>query len=174
MIENKTGHWYQVKSRFNHWFVHAKLGIGQENSGKLVSKVKQEAKKLAEAENIPFLIVDGPPGVGCPVISAFSGTSHVLIVTEATQSGLHDLKRLIELIDFFQAVASCVINKYDLNKKITREIEKFCHKHEIKVINRIPYIGIFSAALRENRTLMEAGDYMLVDKINEIWNYLKT
>jgi MinD superfamily P-loop ATPase len=174
MIENKTGNWYQSKSRLNHWFVHARLGIAQENSGKLVSKVKHEAKRLAETENIPYVIVDGPPGVGCPVISAFSGTSHILIVTEATRSGLHDLKRLVELIDFFKAAASCVINKYDLNETITREIEAFCQAHGINVINRIPYDGIFTAALKNNQTLMETGDPMIVDKINEIWNHLKT
>jgi MinD superfamily P-loop ATPase len=103
MKDEMAGEWFVSKSRFGHWFVHARLGIGQENSGKLVSKVKDEARKLAGRENIPYVIVDGPPGVGCPVIAAFSGVDRVLIVTEATLSGMHDMERLVELARQFNA-----------------------------------------------------------------------
>ena len=98
----KTGDWYISKSKYNNWFVFAKLGIAQENSGKLVSKVKSEARELADKENKQFIIIDGPPGIGCPAISSLSGASEVLIVTEATNSGCNDLFRLIDLDKSFQ------------------------------------------------------------------------
>ncbi len=173
MCDNMAGHWFYSMSRFENYFIHAKLGIGQDNSGKLVSKVKEEAKKLAAQKNIPFVIVDGPPGVGCPVISSFSGISHVLIVTEASKSGFHDLKRLVELIEFFKAKASCVINKYDLNPDVADEIESYCMEHHIKVITKISFNAVFRETLREGKTLLEADDQSIKDKIKLIWNELK-
>ena len=173
MNENKAGDWFKSKSRFGNWFVHAKLGIGQENSGKLVSKVKEEAKKIAENENISYVIVDGPPGVGCPVISSFSGASSILIVTEATQSGLHDLKRLVELVEYFKAKATCIINKFDLNLEVSNEIEEFCGKHNIRVINKIPYHSVFFDALQDSKTVIETNEQSIKIKIEEIWNHLK-
>jgi len=173
MNDNRAGDWFLSKSRFGNWFVHARLGIGQENSGKLVSKVKTESRKLAEAENIPYILVDGPPGIGCPVISSFSGISHVLIVTEATQAGLHDLKRLVELVHFFKARASCVINKSDLNEETAEEIEKFCSEQDIELISRIPFLSSFYETLQQGKTLIEGDDLLITEKLTEIWEYLK-
>ena len=168
-----AGEWFVSRNRFGHWFVHARLGIGQENSGKLVSKVKAEARSLAEREQIPYLIVDGPPGIGCPVISSFSGVDHVLVVTEATQSGLHDLRRLVDLIDFFKARASCVINKADLNDGARDDIERFCEARGVEVISTIPYSETFLDALQDGRTIMETDDVLIKKKINDIWNHLE-
>ena len=173
MRDNMAGYWYHSISRLGNYFVHAKLGIGQDNSGKLVSKVKEEAKKLAVEKKIPYVIVDGPPGVGCPVISSFSGISHVLIVTEATQSGLHDLKRLVELVEFFKASASCVINKYDLNEDVADEIEDYCKEHSIKLITKIEFHAVFRETLQQGKTLMESENEQIKDKIKLIWNELK-
>ena len=173
MRDNMAGHWFHSKNRFGNYFVHAKLGIGQDNSGKLVSKVKEEAKKLAIEKKIPYVLVDGPPGVGCPVISSFSGISHVLIVTEATQSGLHDLKRLVELIEFFKAGASCVINKYDLNRETAADIETFCRNHNINIITKIEFDPVFRETLQAGKTLMESDNEAIKDKIKLIWNTLK-
>lgn len=173
MEENHAGDWFISKSRFDNWFVYAKLGIGQENSGKLVSKVKDETRKLAHAKNIPFILVDGPPGIGCPVISSFSGIRHVLIITEATKAGLHDLKRLAELVAFFKAKASCVINKADLNEEMSNEIEQYCKEQKIKVINHIPFHESFYETLQQGKTLMEGGDEFIKKKIIEIWDHLK-
>ncbi len=173
MADNLSGDWFISKSRFGNWFVRAKLRIGQENSGKLVATVREEAKKLAKRENIPYVIVDGPPGIGCPAIAACSGISHVLIVTEATQSGLHDLERLVGLINFFKVSASCVINKHDLNAEVSHDIESFCETRHIEVINKIPFDPLFSVALQEGKTLVETGNGWVTGKIEEIWNQLQ-
>ena len=174
MQDVMAGEWFVSRNRFGHWFVHARLGIGQENSGKLVSKVKSEARSLAEREQIPHLIVDGPPGIGCPVISSFSGADHILIVTEATQSGLHDLRRLVDLIDFFKTRASCVINKADLNDEARDGIERFCETRGVEVISAIPYSETFLDALQDGKTIMETDDVPLKKQISDIWNHLKT
>ncbi|WP_456442515.1 ATP-binding protein [Caldithrix abyssi] len=172
MEESLAGKWYQSTTRFNNPFVHARLGIGQENSGKLVAKVKQEAKKIAENENIPFIFVDGPPGVGCPVISSLSNVDHVLLVTEATQSGLHDLQRLVELIEYFKLNASCVVNKSDLNEQMAAEISDYCQKHHITVINHIPYDPVFLETLNLKKTLIEGNEPTIKAKISEIYEFL--
>lgn len=172
MEEDLAGKWYRAQSRFGNPFVYAHLGIGQENTGKLVSKVKEEAKKIADAENVPFIFVDGAPGVGCPVISSLSNVNHVLIVTEATQSGLHDLQRLVELIEYFKISASCVINKNDLNEESDREIARFCQEHDIPVITRIPFHPAFYETLEQGKTLIESEYSEIKDKIEEIYTYL--
>lgn len=173
MTENHAGDWFVSKSRFGHWFVHAHLGIGQENSGKLVSQVKSEASQLAGRERIPFVILDGPPGIGCPAIASVSGAAHVLMVTEATQSGLHDLERLVDLVEHFKTSASCVVNKFDVNPEVGEEIVEFCRKRGVEVITTIPYDPIFNEALRDGKTLVETEDADITRKIEDIWNYLK-
>jgi len=172
MEENLAGKWFHSKSRFNNEFIYAHLGIGQENSGKLVAKVKQEAKKIASNKNIPFIFVDGPPGVGCPVISSLSNVDHVLLVTEATASGLHDLKRLVELIEYFKLKASCVINKSDLNEQMAGTIADFCREHQIPLINQIPYHPVFVETLNQKKTLMESKDETIKERISEIFDFL--
>ncbi len=172
MEENLAGKWYQGRSRFNNRFVFAHLGIGQENSGKLVAKVKQEAKNIAEKNNIPFVFVDGPPGVGCPVISSLSNTNHVLLVTEATQSGFHDLQRLVELLEYFKLKASCVINKSNLNENIRRKMIDFCKTHGIPVVTEIPYDPVFTEVLNQKKTLVESNHPEIKEKLEVIYQYL--
>ncbi len=173
MIDNRAGDWFVSKSRFGNWFVHARLGVGQDNSGKLVSQVKQEARRIAASERIPFVIIDGPPGIGCPAIASVSGAAHVLIVTEATGSGLHDLERLVGLIEYFKVSASCVINKFDINPDVGGEIDRFCSEHGVAVINTIPYDTVFFEALRDGKTLVEADSVRIKQKVEEIWDHLK-
>ncbi len=173
MTDNHAGDWFVSKSRFGHWFVHAHLGIAQENSGKLVSQVKSEASQLAARERIPFVIIDGPPGIGCPAIASVSGAAHVLVVTEATQSGLHDLERLIDLIEYFKTSASCVVNKFDVNPEVGEKIADLCRKRGVDVIATIPYDPIFNDALRDGKTLVETKDLAITQKIEDIWNHLK-
>jgi MinD superfamily P-loop ATPase len=107
------------------------------------------------------------------VISSFSGADHVLIVTEATQSGLHDLGRLVELVTFLDVRASCVINKSDLDGTAATNIEGFCNSRGVDVINKIPYSDVFLNALQQGKTVMEANDALIENKINEIWSYLE-
>jgi len=169
-----AGEWYVSRSRFGNWLVHARLGIGEGNSGKLVSQVKREARKIAERENADCVIADGPPGIGCPVIASLSGADHVLIVTEATRSGLHDLRRLIDLIEFFQLDASCVINKIDLNAEVGTEIEQLCRERGIETVATIPYSRVFPDSLQDGKTIVEMGDRELERKLGQVWNYLST
>lgn len=169
MLDNLAGNWYISRNRFQQWFVHAALGIGQGNSGKLVSKVKEEARKIAQEEKIPFVLVDGPPGVGCPAISAISETDLVLIVTEATPSGLHDLKRLVELIKHFKVEAACLINKADLNTLIKEDIEGYCSSVGIPVIGELPFHPVFTEALQLNKTIVEMDFSDINNTIQEVW-----
>jgi len=121
-ITNKSlnvGKWYMSNIKSGSIMVHARLGIGADNSGKLVAKVKNEAKEIAEDEFKDYVIVDGSPGVGCPVVSSLSGAKFVVLVTEPSVSGIHDLKRVYELVKKFNIKTGCIINKYDINKKIT-------------------------------------------------------
>lgn len=119
--------------------VHAKLGIAEENSGKLVALVKQKAQEIAEAEGKTWLIIDGPPGIGCPVIASLAGVDLALIVAEPTLSGIHDMERVMDLAAHFGVTTKVVINKCDINWDNTRAIEEVCQKREIEVVGRLPF-----------------------------------
>jgi MinD superfamily P-loop ATPase len=174
MKDEHAGDWFVSKTRFDGWFVHARLGIGQENSGKLVTRVKRAAKDLAAAEGIPYVIVDGPPGIGCPAIASVSGADHVLIVTEATMSGLHDLERLIDLVEYFKTSASCVVNKFEVNPDVGRCIVDMCRRRDVDVVTTIPYDRVFNDALRDGKTLVETNNTVIAGKIGEIWEHLRS
>jgi len=130
------GQYFISETKFGS-LVHAKLGIAQENSGKLVTKLKEIAKEMAEAEKAEYIIIDGPPGTGCPVMASMTGVDLVIAVTEATLSGLHDLKRVLELAKQFKVPIKVVINKYDLNPEMTLKIEN--QIKEIEIICTIPF-----------------------------------
>jgi MinD superfamily P-loop ATPase len=135
--------------------VHARLGIAEENSGKLVTLVRQEAKKLADEKKHDLILTDGPPGVGCPVIASIGGASAVLIVTEPSLSGIHDMQRVIELANHFRVPAMVCINKFDLNPDLTADIEAFAKKEELTCLGRIPYDPIFIKAMVQGQTIFE-------------------
>ena len=116
MRQNMSGKWYVSKTRYG-MLVHAKLGIAQENSGKLVSVVRQKAREIAKERSLEYIITDGPPGIGCPVISSLSGSNKALIVTEPTISGLHDMDRILGLCEHFKIEALVCVNKYDIMPK---------------------------------------------------------
>jgi MinD superfamily P-loop ATPase len=156
--QQNVGNWYVSSTRLNMPLVHARLGIGAENSGKLVAKVKNEAKALAKQKNIPYLLVDGSPGIGCPVISSLSGADFVVFVTEPTVSGLHDLERVYQLIAQFKLPAGCIINKADLNLEKTTEIKKFMLEHKIYELEQIKYDEKFSEAVTNGYTAAEIND----------------
>jgi MinD superfamily P-loop ATPase len=154
--------------------LHAKLGFAAENSGKLVAKVKSEAKELALKENKGFVITDGSPGVGCPVISSLSGADLVVLVTEATVSGLHDLKRVYELTQSFNLKCVCIINKYDLNKDVAKEIEDFLKNQNVEVIAKIKYDENFTKAMATAQSIVEFDNTCeLSQTIIQTWNKIK-
>ncbi len=136
--DNLCGSWFNSRSDFGP-MVHAQLHIGEENSGKLVSLVKRKARELAESTGVDWLLVDGPPGIGCPVIASLSGTDLVLIVTEPTKSGLHDLERVLELAGHFKIPVAACINKWDLNKGMSDIIENTCKERQVPLFGKIPF-----------------------------------
>lgn len=152
--------------------VHARLDIGADNSGKRVAKVKNEAKNLAETLGKHYIIVDGSPGIGCPVVSSLAGASFVLLVTEPTVSGVHDLDRINRLIKRFGIPAGCIINKSDINAKKTREILEFLHKENILHLGNIPFDAMFTQAMTESRTIVETNSPVR-HILKEMWSQLR-
>jgi MinD superfamily P-loop ATPase len=138
MIEQVVGKWFVSDTDFGG-FVYARLKPGSENSGKLVTMVRKQAKILADEKKIKTILIDGPPGIGCPVIATLSGSDYVLIVSEPTFSGISDLDRIVKLVEHFGIPRGIVINRYDINMENTREIEKLAKKKKIEILARIPH-----------------------------------
>lgn len=153
--------------------VHAKLGIGADNSGKLVAKVKDEAKEIALEERREIVLIDGPPGVGCPVLSSLSGSNYVVLVTEPTVSGLHDLKRVYDLVKKFRIKAGCIINKADVNPAKTAEIKQFLTRENIAHISDLPYDENFTKAMTQGKTIVEFDNEQLKNTLTDSWNKIK-
>lgn len=153
--------------------VHARLGISADNSGKLVAKVKEDAKRIAEEEGLEYVLVDGSPGIGCPVISSLSGADLVVFVTEPSLSGLSDLKRVWELTKRFDIHGVCVINKADLNSEISAQIREFLSREGIGVIAEIPYDEDFSRAITQGQSLVEYGPQKWKPIFEKIWQQIK-
>ena len=170
----KAGDIYTSDIKNGSKMVHAKLGFGAENSGKLVAKVKTDAKIIALQKNKDYVITDGSPGIGCPVISSLSGANLVVLVTEATVSGLHDLERVLKLVKNFSLKAVCIINKYDLNEKTCKDIEQFLKEEKIELIGKLPYDETFTKSLSEAKTIIEYDENSkLSNLIKECWKKIK-
>jgi len=172
-IPLNVGKWHIANTRLNQPFVHAKLGIGADNSGKLVAHVKNVAKEIADEYNRPYVLVDGSPGVGCPVVSSLSGANFVVLVTEPTVSGLHDLKRVYELVKKFHIKAGCIINKSDLNTVKTNEIIEFLNDEEIVHLANLPYDENFTKAMTDCKTVVELEDNKLKNILTQTWDKIK-
>ncbi|AKB48395.1 Pyruvic-ferredoxin oxidoreductase subunit delta [Methanosarcina sp. Kolksee] len=175
MEKRVSGQSFSSKTRFGP-MAHARLGIGEETSGKLVSAVRSNAKKLAEQYHKDLIIIDGPPGTGCSAIAAITGTDLVLVVSEPTVSGIHDLKRVIDLTVHFMIPTVVCINKYDINEENTQLIENFCAEIEIPVIGRLPYNDIVTKAMLQEQTLIEytkgsecLNESEFSDQVCQIW-----
>lgn len=167
--ENICGEQFLSDTRFGP-MVHAALGIAEENSGKLVTRVRQEARKIAEASGCDLILTDGPPGLGCPVIASIGGANAVLIVTEPTVSGKHDMERVIRLAAHFRVPALVCINKSDLNTEMTREIEADAREKNLTVCGRIPFDPIFTRAMVQGQTIFEyCSDSKTHEAVREIW-----
>ena len=169
---NTCGEWFISDSRFGP-MAHAKLGIAEENSGKLVSLIRQEGKKLAEEKDLDLLITDGPPGIGCPVIASLGGATAVLIVAEPTVSGRHDMERVAELAAFFKIPAMVCVNKFDLNPDEGQTIENYARERQIKVMGRIPFDPAFTKAMVQGKTIFEYDEHAEgAEAVRNIWNDL--
>jgi MinD superfamily P-loop ATPase len=150
--------------------VHAKLGVAQENSGKLVTLVRNQAKKIAEEKNLELIIIDGSPGIGCPVIASITGADLVLVVTEPTQSGEHDLKRVAELTRHFGIKTMLCINKWDLNPDITLDIEAQAQEWEVKVAGRVRYDNAITEAQIKKLSVVEYSHNGVARDIKKVWS----
>ncbi len=168
-----AGKWYISNIKTGSFMVHARLGIGADNSGKLVAKVKNEAKEIALEERIDYVLVDGSPGVGCPVVSSLSGANFVVLVTEPSVSGLHDLKRVYKLIKKFNIKAGCIINKADVNPGKCAEIMHFLKEEDIVHLTDLPYDENFTRAMIQGQTIVEFDQGILKELLTESWGKIK-
>jgi MinD superfamily P-loop ATPase len=166
--ENICGDWFISETRFGP-FVHAKLGIAQENSGKLITMIRRQAEKLAEERGLDLILIDGPPGIGCPVIAATTGATAALVVTEPTISGIHDLQRVGDLSKYFQIPAMVCINKFDINPDISKQIEEYSVSKGFTIVGKIPYDPVFTQAMVEEKTIIEYSQNGLSDMVREMW-----
>ncbi len=173
MKDAYAGKWFASTTRLNTPMIHARLGIGSDNSGKLVTKVKNEAKELAKKLEKKYVIVDGSPGIGCPVVSSLSGADFVVLVTEPSISGIHDLKRVYDLLKTFKLKAGCIINKYDINKAGTEEILNFLKEEKIEHIASMPYNESFTKAMVNAQTIVEYDNGELKEIISQSWEKIK-
>jgi MinD superfamily P-loop ATPase len=164
-----NGEWFISETRCG-LMVHAKLGIAEENSGKLVSTVRTEARKLAEQHGLGMVIIDGSPGIGCSVIASITGASLVLIVTEPTLSGKHDMERVADLTRHFEIPAMICVNKWDLNPQIADEIESLAGNRGIHVAGRVRYdCGVTAAQLRKLSVVEHQQDGCAED-VRRVWS----
>ena len=165
--ERLCGEWMVSDTRCGP-MVHARLGVAAENSGKLVATVRQEARRIAEEQERNLVIVDGPPGIGCPVIASLSGAAQVLVVTEPTVSGEHDLARVLKLAAHFGIPASICVNKWDLNPEMTERIEKQAQTLGATVAGRIRYDRAVTQAQIQERAVVEI-DAPCAEDIRALW-----
>jgi len=172
MEENISGAWFISDTRFGP-MVHAKLGVAEENSGKLVSLVRKQAKELAEKKEADWVIVDGAPGIGCPVIASLSGVDCAVVVTEPTLSGLHDADRVINVARHFGILTKLVINKYDLNMDMTEKIQRYCKTNSIDLAGKIPFDKAVVDAMVEGKTMIEHTNGKAKREINNIWRIIR-
>ncbi|NLI70182.1 MAG: 4Fe-4S binding protein [Firmicutes bacterium] len=168
MKEVVSGHWFLSQTPYGK-LIHARLGIAEENSGRLVTLVRNEARKLATAEEKKFLLTDGPPGIGCPVIASLSGANLALIVTEPTVSGIHDLKRVLQVCRHFNVPAAVCINRCDLDEDNSRAIESYCREESVDVISRIPFYREITEALVQGKPVVNFTSGPAADDIASLW-----
>jgi len=165
---NMAGHWFISSTRYGS-LVHARLGIAQENSGKLVALVRQRARELAEKQGADYVLSDGPPGIGCPVISSLSGASLALLVTEPTLSGIHDLERVLGVCHHFGVPALVCINKYNINEDNTHQIERYCLGQGVEVAAKIPFDNTVTQAMVAGLPVVEYSRNGVSHQIEALW-----
>ena len=169
MEECLAGHWFISDTRYGY-LVHARLGTAQENSGKLVATVRKEARLIAERDELDYIVIDVPPGIGCPVISSLSGVNLAVLVTEPTLSGIHDLERVLEVCRHFEVPALVCINKYDINLENSQKIESYCHEKKIEVAARIPFDNAVTEAMIKGIPVVEFSHGQVSGEIGSLWN----
>ena len=149
---------------------HALLSPGGANSGKLVTLVRQNAKEVANKEHCDLILIDGPPGIACPAIASVTGVNKGVIVTEPTVSGIHDMKRVLQLLAHFNVQPLLCINKHDLNQQNTTKIERFCHRQRVDIVGRVPFDSIVTKAMVFGTPVVEYSPKSRVSReVSEMW-----
>jgi len=170
--ERLSGHWFISDTRYGP-LVHARLGIAQENSGKLVALVRKQARQIAQTRGFDYIISDGPPGIGCPVISSLSGASLALLVTEPTLSGMHDLDRVLGVCRHFGVTALVCVNKYDLNEENAVQIERYCAGQGVEVAARIPFDNAVTEAVIQGIPVVAYKQNRVTGEIESLWRRVR-
>ena len=169
----KAGGIFVARTRMDNLLVHARLGIGSDMSGKLVTEVRKEARKQAEKTNVEYILIDGSPGIGCPVTASITGTDYVVLVTEPTLSGMHDLERVLEVVQNFKIPAGCVINKADIHTEMAGRLKTFLKEQSIELLSEIPYDSDFSEAINAGKSVVEMKDSKVAGRIKEAWEIIQ-
>lgn len=170
-LESLCGEWFISTTRFGP-LVHARLGIAAENSGKLVALVRREARRVAEAQGLTWILTDGPPGIGCPVIACLSEATAVLIITEPSVAGHHDLARVAALAQHFGLPVWILVNKADLHWETAQEIAQFCQQQAYGFLGFVPFAEDFTRAQVEGKTVMEYNTSKIKEILQEVWEKL--
>jgi MinD superfamily P-loop ATPase len=169
MVDAVSGHWFISHTAFGI-LVHARLGAGEDNSGKLVTRVRREARQIAQQDGATLIMNDGPPGIGCPVAAAIAGVDGVLIVTEPTVAGVHDMKRVAELCRHFAISALVCINKHDINPANAQSIRDYCRDAGIPVVGEIPFDPAVSQALVARKSVVAFDCGPVSDVVARMWH----
>jgi MinD superfamily P-loop ATPase len=171
--ERVCGNAYISKTKYGP-MSHARLTPGMENSGKLVTLVRQNATKLAEKEEKSLVLVDGSPGIGCPVIASIADIDAAVVVVEPTLSGIHDLRRALELLDHFNVTPLVVVNKYDINENNTTEIENYCNRNEITLLGKIPFDPTITKSMVQGIPVVDYDPKAISSEaIKKVWSRFK-
>jgi MinD superfamily P-loop ATPase len=172
LVPRVSGKAFISKTKYG-FMSHALLNPGESNSGKLVTLVRQNAKIMVAKEKCDLVIIDGSPGIGCPVIASITGVDAALVVTEPTMSGIHDLKRVLKLLDHFNVAPLVCINMYDINAGNTNKILSFCKEEGTDVAGIIPFSPEFTQAMVNGKTIVEYSPGSCVaEEIQNMWNRL--
>ena len=172
MEKSLSGEWFVSHTKYGP-FVHARLGIGEENSGKLVTEIRKKAMELAEKNSLDLVIIDGPPGIGCPVIASLSGADLALVVTEPTLAGIHDMERVAQTAHHFKISTACCINKYDINPENSAKIEDWCQKNSIPLMGKIPFDEDVTPSMVNLIPLPEYSNNAASKEIKNIWEKIQ-
>lgn len=172
VLDRKSGEWYRSSTPYGTLF-HAFLFPGEENSGKLVTQIKDDARRFAEHKHADLLLIDGPPGIGCPVTAACQGVDAAIIVSEPTISGLHDLKRVKQVVDFFHIPSYLIMNKSDLNLEIREKLVNFSNDTNIPLLGEIPYDERIMYAQATGKPISQSKTYAISHCFHTIWENIK-
>ena len=170
--ERVSGYSFISKTKYGT-MAHAQLNIAEEASGKLVTVVRNNAQQVAEKESCELILIDGAPGIGCPVIASLAGVDLALIVTEPTMSGLHDLERILDVTRHFGIDSIVCINKYDINEENSRRITEFCRQRGVEMVGNIPYDAVVTEAMVAGKPVVEFSEGKVSEAIEDVWESIK-